>query len=871
MLRFVGREKRPVAGMRIAVAVLGAACMIATAPAWADVHYLSDADLPIVLGPSYVNDTVRISGTHLSTPGNGISIEADGVLLDLANDTLEFGTSFGDGLYGVRLGSSRFGNVVIRGGTIIHGGGVGPSERSDACLCLRLEGSYGLLVDGTNMVIRGVDGRCIGTTNYESNRMVEIRGGRYRHEGIGFVSREFFNGAVMKLEAPASSLAPSDFNWKIHDLVIEKAIHAGVKCGGVAIIYNCTIIVDARNDLYTYPQDNFAHGSANAGGIIMGGLAAGSEIHHNTVLADSNHAGFDVGLLMEDARGTAGRPIRIHSNYVEGHRGWDAHYGDLNCKGMKFRYHNKHVLIRDNTFKVKCDGNSATHYRGPGAHAMEALCVEIDAQLDSFITIENNLFEATDVDGGASEASAVRLQVETNGLDTWTGAGNVWRNNRLKSNRTVYNMANQYDHGCGYFLAIGDTATSYSTVYDFATFRLGRQGSRSVGNVFRDGTYLGHCRDRDIVFAGVYDEADIAIERTLRLKVRSENGLPISQATVTITNNYGRAVYYGQTDGYGDAAAPITYWYESNFRPDSTAFNPMHLRVEKDGDVVTVDQTVTASSGDRTVIMSGTSGDDPSSEGAIADLNLNQIPYEISDAVLYGNYFVYGLAVFTIDLATQIATTDVNQDGLTLSVADMITLIRTMVGAATPPAKLSTISAQWRSQNGVLWVSAAMGGVHVVVDGNVTPKLLAENMTMEFHAQGDRTSILVYSLVPDNSFRGDFLRIDGKVSSIEFATPEGFPVDARKMQDGPVAFGLSQNYPNPFNPVTTIEFTLNEAADYGITIYNAAGREVATFSGSGSRGPNAISWDASGMASGVYFYRLRADSFTDVKKMVLVK
>lgn len=66
------------------------------------------------------------------------------------------------------------------------------------------------------------------------------------------------------------------------------------------------------------------------------------------------------------------------------------------------------------------------------------------------------------------------------------------------------------------------------------------------------------------------------------------------------------------------------------------------------------------------------------------DINLNGNNYEISDAILFANYFIYGLSVFTINPPLQIAATEINCDGLTLSVGDLVYLIRIIVGDAQP-------------------------------------------------------------------------------------------------------------------------------------------------------------------------------------------
>jgi fibronectin-binding autotransporter adhesin len=88
----------------------------------------------------------------------------------------------------------------------------------------------------------------------------------------------------------------------------------------------------------------------------------------------------------------------------------------------------------------------------------------------------------------------------------------------------------------------------------------------------------------------------------------------------------------------------------------------------------------------------------------------------------------------------------------------------------------------------------------------------------------------------------------------------------------PFEYALDQNYPNPFNPVTTIQFSLEKPGKTVLEIYNVLGQKVATLvDGNLSAGAYRYQWNASGMASGMYFYRLRSDNFVATKKMLLVK
>jgi hypothetical protein len=90
--------------------------------------------------------------------------------------------------------------------------------------------------------------------------------------------------------------------------------------------------------------------------------------------------------------------------------------------------------------------------------------------------------------------------------------------------------------------------------------------------------------------------------------------------------------------------------------------------------------------------------------------------------------------------------------------------------------------------------------------------------------------------------------------------------------DAPARFLLAQNYPNPFNAGTTIRYVLLDRGDVKIDIFNIAGQRVATL-GEGIReaGTHALRWDASGMPSGIYFYRLRAAGSSASRAMILLK
>ncbi len=88
----------------------------------------------------------------------------------------------------------------------------------------------------------------------------------------------------------------------------------------------------------------------------------------------------------------------------------------------------------------------------------------------------------------------------------------------------------------------------------------------------------------------------------------------------------------------------------------------------------------------------------------------------------------------------------------------------------------------------------------------------------------------------------------------------------------PSAFRLEQNYPNPFNPATQIKFDVPRAGNVRIAIYDMLGREVELLvNGKMEAGKYNADWNASGFASGVYFYKLEAGDYSAVRKMILIK
>ena len=93
-----------------------------------------------------------------------------------------------------------------------------------------------------------------------------------------------------------------------------------------------------------------------------------------------------------------------------------------------------------------------------------------------------------------------------------------------------------------------------------------------------------------------------------------------------------------------------------------------------------------------------------------------------------------------------------------------------------------------------------------------------------------------------------------------------------KLEEIPTEYNLSQNYPNPFNPTTKIQYSITEASNVKLSIYNGMGQEmIQLVNENQSVGKYVVDFDAKNLPSGVYFYRLQTGKFNAVKKMMLMK
>jgi len=125
---------------------------------------------------------------------------------------------------------------------------------------------------------------------------------------------------------------------------------------------------------------------------------------------------------------------------------------------------------------------------------------------------------------------------------------------------------------------------------------------------------------------------------------------------------------------------------------------------------------------------------------------------------------------------------------------------------------------------------------------------------------GGRVNLTTHTISVEVNQLGDFMVASGQPESVVTEAPV------------PDRYQLAQNYPNPFNPTTTIQYALPKDGFVKLTVYNLLGEEVATLiEKSQKAGYHRIVWDATGLSSGLYLYKIKSGDFSMIRKMTVIK
>jgi hypothetical protein len=244
---------------------------------------------------------------------------------------------------------------------------------------------------------------------------------------------------------------------------------------------------------------------------------------------------------------------------------------------------------------------------------------------------------------------------------------------------------------------------------------------------------------------------------------------------------------------------------------------------------------------------------------------------DVSGAKYYARAIIIHLG---LDVTTGLA---VNTTGRPRSLSVIQALSTVMAGAAAAdlPVVIESEATNIKHYgfalpNGYKMVALWTDGAAVEEDPSVTttltlPGLSDQRMTgidvLNGFQQEMITEVENGNLVIRNLMVKDYPIIMSSASVVDIATDRS-----------PFTFALLQNYPNPFNPSTKITFTLPKPEHSTLAVYNTLGQRVATLLNTKmTAGSHDVTFDASALPSGIYFYRIQAGEFSQVRKMMLLR
>lgn len=164
------------------------------------------------------------------------------------------------------------------------------------------------------------------------------------------------------------------------------------------------------------------------------------------------------------------------------------------------------------------------------------------------------------------------------------------------------------------------------------------------------------------------------------------------------------------------------------------------------------------------------------------DVNLDGKASSVADAVVLTRYFTEGMSAFVVDKDRQVAASDVNGDCIAPALADLVYMLHLIVGDAKPVAELVPVVVTYQVDTGVVSVDIAVVKAHVIVEGRAEATLLADNIKIStgYDTLQNLTRILVYSWNMEHIFTGEFLRVNGNLLAVDFATYDGAPVVVKR-------------------------------------------------------------------------------------------
>jgi len=280
----------------------------------------------------------------------------------------------------------------------------------------------------------------------------------------------------------------------------------------------------------------------------------------------------------------------------------------------------------------------------------------------------------------------------------------------------------------------------------------------------------------------------------------------------------------------------------------------------------------------------------------VGDINLNGIPYETADVVLFINHLINPtMFPFT---SVQIQASDINSDGIPRTVADLVLLLNIVNGNIPPPPKPDVENAIVEfslpetgdggfelSMNSTVPVAAVL----VRIDHRGVELGAIQNhseLQLAHHDDGQVLSVLLFDQSASRAVSGDGRLLSFRAlglyrsGSITLAETQASDQSGRLLSSRPAVpreYALFESYPNPFNSSTKIGFSLAAGGRVLIDVFDINGRAVRhLLNADYEPGRYEVVWDGrdnagADVVSGIYFYRMKINGFGEVKKTTLIK
>ncbi|HOP08047.1 MAG TPA: hypothetical protein PLF13_12230 [candidate division Zixibacteria bacterium] len=233
---------------------------------------------------------------------------------------------------------------------------------------------------------------------------------------------------------------------------------------------------------------------------------------------------------------------------------------------------------------------------------------------------------------------------------------------------------------------------------------------------------------------------------------------------------------------------------------------------------------------------------------AVGDVNLNGTPCEDEDIALFANCILHGTSVLDIDSVAQTDASDVNVDGIPLTLQDLVYMVNINQERARPTPLISPKQCVYGFRGDTLWLSREVSGLYLETETASIPALLAQGMQLEYAFDGDIAQVLLFSASGDSA-SGDLLVVSGGLSYIEAATPEGGEM---RLYTDTYSVELSTS-PCPFTDSVLFSFDWPFNEDYHLQIFDSFGHQVGAYKGASVGEIREVIWQPKNLSGGLYY------------------